>query len=85
MEKDALMYTVGTAFTIIFFVLMPWLLVALSRHDRRAQDSTELGPEDIGISDLESTSPDVQAALREYSMHRISRAEFMTVAQKARS
>lgn len=85
MDKDVLMWIIGVTFSIVFFVLMPLLLVTLSRHDRRAEGSTELGSEDIGISDLENTAPEVQAALREYSVHRISRAEFLEVAQKARS
>lgn len=85
MDKDELMWAIGILFSIIFFVVMPIILVKLSRFDTRAPHSEELGPEDIGIADLESISPEVQAALRQYSTHRISRAEFLEVAQRARS
>ncbi len=85
MDKDVVMWTIGIVFSIVFFVVMPILLVYLSRHDTRATHATEPGSEDIAVGDLENPDPEVQAALREYSVHRISRAEFLEVAQKARS
>lgn len=85
MDKDAVMFLIGSVFAIIFFVLMPILLIALSRHDFRADDSEHLGPTDFTTSDFENMSSEVQSALIDFSTKRITPTEFNDVVRRSRT
>lgn len=85
MDKDVLMFLLGGVFATTFFVLMPTLLFVLSRHDLRADDAEHLGPTDFKASDFEHMSSEVQSAVVDFSVKRITPSEFNEVIRKART
>jgi CelD/BcsL family acetyltransferase involved in cellulose biosynthesis len=85
MDQDVLMYLLGAAFVAIFLVALPALLIALSRHDFRAEDSEHLGPTDFTESDFDDMSAAVQSALVDFSVKRITQSELNDVLEKSRT